>query len=261
MKDGLARLEAHLERLVEGTLTRLLAGRLHPREVIVALGRAMEDGAYTAEGGEYPAGGHEYPLGGHERRAPDRYLVRLNPADAAALESAEAGIEAALAEELVHQAREAGLSLARAPIIHLIADSEVPPRQVRVEVETAASEGDTSAMTPASGLPPTADAAPAGFLIVDGERHVPLSKPVISLGRRLDNDIVLDDPRVSRHHAQIRQRYGKWVLYDLNSRAGTQVNDQPVAECVLRPGDVIALAGATLIYGEDPPAQEAEAEG
>lgn len=248
MKNGLARLEAHLERLVEGTLARLLAGRLHPREVIVALERAMEDGAYRAE----------YPAAGHERRAPDRYLVRLNPADAAALESAEAGIETVLAEELVNLAREAGLSLAAPPVVHMMANAEVPLHQVRVEVETAASEGETSSMTPASGLPPAADPAPAGFLIVDGERHVPLTKPVVTLGRRLDNDIVLDDPRVSRHHAQIRQRYGKWVLYDLNSRAGTQVNDQPVAECVLRPGDVIALAGATLIYGEDPAPQEAE---
>ena len=41
------------------------------------------------------------------------------------------------------------------------------------------------------------------------------------------------------------------MLYDLGSTGGTFVNGQGVQECVLRPGDVISLAGVSLIYGED----------
>ena len=97
---------------------------------------------------------------------------------------------------------------------------------------------------------PTAN-PPNAYLIVDGERHVALDRPVATLGRKLDNTIPLDDPRVSRHHAQIRQRFGRWVVYDLGSASGTWVNNQRVEEWVLRPGDVITLGGVPLIYGEE----------
>jgi pSer/pThr/pTyr-binding forkhead associated (FHA) protein len=89
---------------------------------------------------------------------------------------------------------------------------------------------------------------PAAFLVVDGSRYVPLERTVINLGRRRDNTIVLDDPRVSRQHCQLRFRFGQFVLYDLGSRGGTFVNNARVSECVLRPGDVISLAGVPVVY-------------
>jgi pSer/pThr/pTyr-binding forkhead associated (FHA) protein len=97
--------------------------------------------------------------------------------------------------------------------------------------------------------------APPGrpFLIVEGQRHVDLLQPVVSVGRALDNDIILEDPRVSRHHAQLRRRYGRYVLYDMGSSSGTQINEYPVEECVLHSGDVVSFAGVQVIYGEDPP--------
>jgi pSer/pThr/pTyr-binding forkhead associated (FHA) protein len=76
---------------------------------------------------------------------------------------------------------------------------------------------------------------------------------VVSIGRRFDNHIILDDSRVSRAHAQLRLRFGHYVVYDLSSTGGTFVNDKRVEECVLRPGDVISLGGVTMIYGEDTP--------
>jgi len=57
--------------------------------------------------------------------------------------------------------------------------------------------------------------------------------------------------RVSRSHAQLRLRFGHYVVYDLGSTAGTFVNGQRIEECVLRPGDVISLGGVPVIYGED----------
>jgi pSer/pThr/pTyr-binding forkhead associated (FHA) protein len=90
-------------------------------------------------------------------------------------------------------------------------------------------------------------------LILEGRRHVPLVKPVVTIGRALDNDIVIDDPRVSRHHAQLRLRHGHYMLYDTGSSGGTLVNNQPVSEVILNAGDVISLAGAQIIFGEDRP--------
>ncbi len=91
------------------------------------------------------------------------------------------------------------------------------------------------------------------FIILEGRRHVPLIKPVITLGRALDNDIVIDDPRVSRHHAQLRLRQGRYVLYDTGSSGGTYVNDRPITEVMLSAGDVLSLAGSQIIFGEDVP--------
>ena len=101
----------------------------------------------------------------------------------------------------------------------------------------------------------TAPQAPPGrpFLIIDGSRHVNLTQPVVSVGRALDNDVIIEDPCISRHHAQFRQRYGHYVLHDLDSTGGTKINDYPIEECMLHSGDVISFAGVEIIYGEDPP--------
>jgi pSer/pThr/pTyr-binding forkhead associated (FHA) protein len=92
---------------------------------------------------------------------------------------------------------------------------------------------------------------PRAFVILEGERTITLSQSVLNVGRRFDSDIILDDPRVSRAHAQLRLRFGHYVVYDLGSTGGTFVNGQRVGECVLRPGDVISLGGVPIIYGED----------
>jgi len=68
----------------------------------------------------------------------------------------------------------------------------------------------------------------------------------------LENDLVLNDPHVSRRHALLRLEEGRYVLYDLRSAAGTRVNGEPVRSQALNPGDVVRLAGQEMIYGERP---------
>jgi pSer/pThr/pTyr-binding forkhead associated (FHA) protein len=91
------------------------------------------------------------------------------------------------------------------------------------------------------------------FLIIEGVKVHPLNEPVVNIGRRLENQLVIDDPRVSRNHAQLRAIKGRFVLFDLNSTGGTFVNGQRTSQTVLYPGDVISLAGVALIFGQDNP--------
>jgi len=91
------------------------------------------------------------------------------------------------------------------------------------------------------------------FLIVEGVKVHPLNESVVNVGRRLENQLVIDDPRVSRNHAQLRAIKGRFVLFDLNSTGGTFVNGQRTSQTVLYPGDVISLAGVALIFGQDSP--------
>src|ERR671924_2415152 len=95
---------------------------------------------------------------------------------------------------------------------------------------------------------------PNAFLIsVESGKTHPLDKGLINIGRRLENQLVIDDARVSRNHAQLRAVKGRYVLFDLNSTGGTFVNGQRTSQTVLYPGDVISLAGVALIFGQDNP--------
>ena len=100
---------------------------------------------------------------------------------------------------------------------------------------------------PASRIPEDA------FIIVDGIKVIPLNQPLIRIGRRVENNLVLDDPRVSRSHAELRAINGRYVLFDLNSTGGTFVNGVRITQTVVYPGDVISLAGVNLVYGQKNP--------
>ena len=91
------------------------------------------------------------------------------------------------------------------------------------------------------------------FLVIDGAKVYPLTLTVITIGRRLENTLVIDDPRVSRTHAQLRAINGRYVVFDLNSSGGTFLNGRKTTQAIVYPGDVISLSGVDLIYGQKNP--------
>ncbi len=238
--NRIARFEALAEQLIEGTFARLFAGPIHPLAVATQVARAMEDAQVQAPDGSL--------------LAPTRYRIDLHPQDLVALRERHPSPEEELVRYIEELARQAGLVLPGRPLITLNPIPDLPPHTVRVqafqEPRTEADESITRQMTDISS---PSETPPANcFLIIGGQRHVRLTEPTVNIGRALDNDIIIEHPRVSRHHAQLRRRYGRYVLYDLGSSGGTMVNGYPVQECVLRSGDVISLAGFEVIYGEDP---------
>jgi hypothetical protein len=75
----------------------------------------------------------------------------------------------------------------------------------------------------------------------------PLSADSIRIGRVPDNDIVLADLHVSRHHAELRRHPGgSFEIIDLNSHGGTFVNGERVINKVLTEQDVIGIGRATF---------------
>jgi hypothetical protein len=239
-KNRFSQFEERIQALIEGGFARLFAGRLQPREVALRLARAMEDEADLDETGSLAA--------------PNRYIVLLHPDDHAALLAAQPDLAVTLADHLVLLARESDLRLDVPPEVTLAPDRAIALHAVSVQARHVEAARQTTQMMMVSrentnGAPPgETSPLPHAFLVVDGARYVPLEHTVINIGRRRDNTIVLDDRRISRQHCQLRFRFGEFVLYDLGSRGGTFVNDARVAECVLRPGDVISLAGVTLVY-------------
>ncbi len=81
--------------------------------------------------------------------------------------------------------------------------------------------------------PPLAPAAmPAAALTIRlpqaGQQNFRIDKPIVNIGRQLSNDIIVEDKRVSRYHAQIKyQPDGQFVIFDLGSTNGITINNTP----------------------------------
>ncbi len=77
-----------------------------------------------------------------------------------------------------------------------------------------------------------------------------LNQGVVTLGRDITNDIVINDPEVSRHHCRLTQGGGGYTLEDLGSTNGTFVNGQRLTGArPLQPGDMVGLGETvTLAY-------------
>jgi len=89
---------------------------------------------------------------------------------------------------------------------------------------------------------------PGDVYLIINNQVFPVNTEVTNIGRRLENDIVLQEDVVSRNHAQIRFEFGEFVLYDLSSTSGTYVNNKKVSRCGLNSGDIIMLAGIPIMF-------------
>jgi hypothetical protein len=85
----------------------------------------------------------------------------------------------------------------------------------------------------------------------------------MSVGRKSDNDIVIDNPAVSGHHCTIKVKGDTYFVEDLESTNGTFVNGKKIVKCGLHDADVIGVAKHSLVFVEEKletPAQAAERE-
>ncbi len=135
----------------------------------------------------------------------------------------------------------------------------VPARRRRSGDRTAAASAadNTQDMEPepvveaaaAAGLQPATD-APRLHIRDDGpERDVLLATEPLTLGRQVDNDVVLKDARVSRHHARITFEDGQYWIEDLNSANGTVLNGRSrVQRQRLASGDTLTIGAAELTF-------------
>lgn len=71
----------------------------------------------------------------------------------------------------------------------------------------------------------------------------------ITIGRNLDNDLVINDSKVSRYHARIERHNSEYYLIDLDSTCGTNLNSQPVKKStVLHPSSWIKIRGFNFLF-------------
>jgi pSer/pThr/pTyr-binding forkhead associated (FHA) protein len=84
-----------------------------------------------------------------------------------------------------------------------------------------------------------------------GSQHIELTLETLTIGRKPDNTIVIEDPAISGHHARIVKVQAVFFLEDLKSTNGTTINGKPITRHQLRDADVITIGQHRLVFQED----------
>jgi hypothetical protein len=242
MKLRLDQLEANLQKLVEDQLAGILPGLKLEDRVIQHLATALRENVIQQK---------------DEGAIAPNIFTLIVATNTSPMWKDERTLDA-LKNIITTAAKDVGLKFTTQPTINITTDDTFSADEVRVIAthkleplaETLGMQTSLYNEEPGSesnNIPENA------FLIIEGVKVHQLSDAVVNIGRRLENQLVIDDPRVSRNHAQLRAIKGRFVLFDLNSTGGTFVNGQRTSQTVLYPGDVISLAGVALIFGQDNP--------
>lgn len=241
----LLRFERRIEAIVEGLFTRWSRDRVHPVEIGRRVLREMEGGAMAGLQGAL---------------LPNDYRVFLNPKDFAPYQSFVPALAGELADLLRNRATELDGRLAGPVHVSVEPREAIAAGEIYVEARLAPEAEPSAPAAPA----PASDtriyrhqrattearlrvlAGPAGT----AGREFLLDRPVLTIGRRTDQDIVIDDPSVSRAHARIYVTAGEAAVEDLGSTNGTALNGRPVGRerVPVHDGDRIQVGNALLQY-------------
>jgi FHA domain len=108
------------------------------------------------------------------------------------------------------------------------------------------AEEPLSTSPPSRPEDPAADTTFTPGVLAPASR-IRIQSRVIRIGQRPDNDVIVNDPGVSKQHAELRRTpAGRYSIIDLGSRDGTYVNGTRVSQQELNEGDIIAIGHATL---------------
>ena len=239
----LARLEQLIEGLVEGG-SAFLKGSLEPVELAKKLEREMESHRQIGPGGA--------------SQAPNYFSIHLHPDDFADLRPYRRSLEQEFAAYLVQEATDQGFSLRSRATVEILRDPKATRKWPRfstrfVDPEVFVQRPDIAATEATARIDldqpaPPFDADIALTYQTNAGESVRVSVDVLPfrVGRSLENSLPIDDPRISRTHAEIAVQHRRLSLVDLKSRNGTTVNGTPVVRCLLEDGDVISMGGFEL---------------
>jgi Protein of unknown function (DUF3662)/FHA domain len=262
-------LESKIAGLVEGTFSRAFKSEVRPVEVARKLAREMEEHKSYSLSRTY---------------APNEYRVFLSPEDRERFGDHENSLAAEFTGYLLEHARRERLVLLSRPVIHFETDPRLRLGEFGIQTslvehpdDAPAGRDQAPAQASAQAPPRSADPAPiadAGgrtmvhstasrlaeplretrprrqtALLLMGGRRLVVGPEGATLGRSRQADVMVDDPNVSRAHAEVRPHGASWVLTDLGSTNGTRLNGRRVGSPeVLKPGDEIELGTTTLTF-------------
>ena len=246
----LKNLESKIAGLVEGTFSRAFRSEVRPVEIARKLAREMEEHKSHSVSRTY---------------VPNEYSVYLSPRDRERFADYEEALTSELAGYLLEHARRERLALMSRPVVEFETDDRLGLGEFGIQTrvvseppdddhEPVAEESGRTMIYSTAGrvAEPLEERARArvntALLLTDGKRLV-VGPGGATIGRSRQCEVMLDDPNVSRQHAEIRPRGGSWALTDLGSTNGTRLNgrrlDGPEA---LKPGDEIEIGTSKIKF-------------
>jgi hypothetical protein len=245
----LRNLESKLAGLVEGTFSRAFKSEVRPVEIARKLAREMDEHKVQSLSRVY---------------APNEYAVWLSPDDRAQFEGYEDELASELSGYLLEHARRERIALVTQPQITFKTDERlrlgefgiqarlVRPPAHEEEHPSQGDEGHTMVYSVSDRVSePLREPDPrrgTARLRAEG-RTVVVGPTGAVIGRSRDCDVVLDDPNVSRHHAEVRPSGGSWIVNDLGSTNGIKLNGRRVrGPESLKRGDEIELGTSRVTF-------------
>jgi hypothetical protein len=227
----LQRFENKIEQFVSGTFARAFRSEVQPVEVAAALQREVDNSAQI--------------LSRDRRLVPNSFHVELSPSDHDRLTPYSSTLAQELTEMLREHAEEQSYVFTGPISIAFDKVDELGTGQFRVRSAALAR------VTPAGGQSVTDTAVRRANVVleVNGMRH-PLDPPGLVIGRGADADLRINDPGVSRRHAEIRVMPAANApavsVVDLGSTNGMLVNGQRVQQAQLEDGAVVKIGNTSL---------------
>lgn len=144
----------------------------------------------------------------------------------------------------------------QAPDSYGAAPLSAPSAPVTPAYELSAFRDDSTSL---GATPPPANAAPT--VPVSAFNHATItvnnlapfilgSQDSYCIGRQSDCDILLEDPQISRRHAEFVRDSSGWTIVDLQSTNGVMLNGERISQRHLRNGDIITVGATTIRYKE-----------
>ena len=226
-----ARFEKKVEGAVNGVFARAFKGDVQPVEIAARLQRELDAEAKL--------------MSRNKRLVPNDFTVQLSQHDHDKLAPYTNTLNAEFATELRNHAREMGYMFNGPIKIAFKLDTSLPTGRFTVSSQAVAG------ITPRGGrASETAINRAPLVLEVNGTRH-PLQPPGLVIGRGSDADLRINDPGISRRHAQIRVTAAgpgtKIDIVDLDSTNGIVVNGHRVQQAALQEGSRIQIGSTRML--------------
>jgi len=239
--NSLQKFEGFFERLMEGSVGRIFRTPVQPAEIGRRLERAMESNQLSTVDGLVVA---------------NDYLVLLNPDDMVQFADFVPSLCRQMEDWLIDLADERNYGFIDQLRVQMVGDEGVPRRRISVEAHISELPGYDPAEQDAVQrtevyrvVERTGNVPPKMLRVVAGsgpDQFFVVRRQITSIGRALDNDIVIDIPEVSRHHAEITHVGPHFEIADLGSTNGTSVNGERLSRGRVQDGDEILLGTAFL---------------
>lgn len=236
-------LEQRLESLFEGFFAKQFKSGVQPVEMAKKLVREMDNNRTISVSKLY---------------VPNHYTILISEADAERIAQFEKNLVGEFQSFLISHAKKEGYDLVGRPLIEFESTPRLSLGEIIItsalesrEAEPVETIERTRVVLPQRSTQPTRKAYLVRFSD-HGETRIELAGHTTRIGRSADNHIVVPDPNVSRHHAQIESTAAGFVLRDLESTNGTLVNGAKVAEHALRVGDTVAIGTTKFAFRREP---------